>query len=139
MAGKTAGVVGVVVILLAVVGLVAGSRIPDLQLIPNLVRVPVLARPANVDPAVDVWGAGTEVHLELEIRIVVFGGEPAAGPFCLHSAVDNLPFCFALGHKVVQGRAVKEQFPACGLFLGGERVGQASLRRDRDADCHERR
>ena len=45
-------------------------------------------------------------------------------------AIDNLPLCFALRHEVVQGRAVEEQLPAGGFFLGGERVGRTILRRD---------
>src|SRR5687767_7824795 len=127
MAGKTAGVVRVVVPLFTVERLIARRRIPDLQLVANLVRVAILAPAAKKDPAVDVWGAGAEVDLELEIRVVLLGREPAAGSLGSQDAIDNLPLCFALRHKVVQRGAIKEQLPALRLFFGGEYVRRAAL------------
>ena len=128
MAGKAAGVVGVVVALLTIERLVAGRRISNLQLVANLVRIAVLARAAKENPTVDVGSAGAEVHPELEIRVVIACGEPAACDLWPQGAIDNLPFCFALRHKVVQSGSVKEELPPVRLFLGGERVGRPILR-----------
>src|SRR5262245_40770726 len=60
MAREAAGVIGVVIAFFPVERLVARRRIPDLQLVANLVRVSVLAAATKENSAVDVGGAGAE-------------------------------------------------------------------------------
>src|SRR2546430_859388 len=91
VARKAAGVVAIVVVGFAVIRLVIGSRVADLQLVAHVVRIAFVAAPAQKDAAVNIWRGGTKVGLQPEIGVVRFGGEPSVFAVDGNHSVVHLP------------------------------------------------